>query len=454
MIQPGTSGGSPGAGGSAIPGRPGGIPGQPPTFSNGTAPGTPPGTPPGVGQPNSTYKPPSAIGGLQSGISATQSTAQGPGAPTQPSTYPSSSTGAPSTTPPPPQNQETPPNLATAMMGSAPQSQATQQNPVTGATAPSTSQQFAPVSPGSNLIGSQINLQQSPNTQQSGQQLSNLASNLSNPDVYQQAALGSFNTFAQQTDPAYQAAMRQATAQAAANGGIGSGALSTTYGNLANQRNLQLEGMQQTAQQQALTGQAQYQLQQLGALQGVNSQQFGQDVTNTNQLNNQQQYQNALQQQAINNAVTQTGLEGQLQNQNFNQQLALGEFGYSGNPAQQSSQLANQYGQVGNQTANQLGQIAQQQGVNSALNQLTGAGASGLQSYINSGNSTVPQVSSAQAGQSLIDPYTMAGIGSNGAPLPNLTSPSIPSIDPSSMYGAGYTVDPTTGQLVPSGGTF
>ena len=456
MIIPGpgaNQGATPGQA-AAVPNRTGGIPGNPSTFSNGgtTAP---------------VAKPP-AIGGISSG----GSTAQGPGAPApaQPSTSNAPPTPAPTYVPPPPPvgGQTAPagtpasnggqtsgvapagtsPNLATAMMGSAPSSSG-QANPVTGAVAPSTSSQFAPVTPNQNLIGSQINLTPSAATQQSGQQLSNLASNLSNPDAYQQAAQGSFNTFAQQSDPAYQASIRQATAQAAANGGIGSGALSTTYGNLANQRDLQLEGMQQTAQQNALANQENYQLSQLGALQGVNSQQFGQNVASTSQLDQQQNFQQGLQQQAIANSANQTTLEGQLQNQNFNQQLALGEFGYSGNPDLMSSQLANQYGQVGQQTAGQLGQIAQQQGVNSALNGLT----SGAQALYNA--SSQPSTAALQSLYGYTPQTSSLPTGLNYGSLPDVgqqtgTSYTDPLFGNTSLSGAAFspssmTIDPSTG---------
>jgi len=284
--------------------------------------------------------------------------------------------------------------------------------------------QFSPVTPTSNLIGSQINLTPNAQTSATGNALSNLAGNLSDPNAYQQAALGSFNTFAQQTDPAYQAAMRQATAQAAANGGIGSGALSTTYGNLANQRNLQLEGMQQQAQQAALTGQAQYQLQQLGALQGLNSQQFGQQQAQTNQLNQQQGFQNNLQQQGIGNAVNQTELQAQLQNQNFNQNYNLANLGFSQNPASASSTLANQYGQVAGGINSGLQQQAYGQAVNSALNGLS----NGAQALYNYAGQPVNQQPGTAMGNIMNSIQTGA------------QTPIAPMIDPSQMGNPGSSI--------------
>lgn len=377
------------------------------------------------------------MGGPQVGTG--QSTAVGPGTtppPAPPTSGAPAQTGALGSTPPtgttqPPAPTPPTPDPTAMMMGSA----------------PSTTSPLSPVTSSSNLVGSQINLTPNAQTQQSGNQLSGLASAMSNPNVYQQAALGSFNTFAQQTDPAYQASIRAATAAAAANGGIGSGALSTSYGNLANQRNLQLEGMQQTAQQNALTGQAQYQLQQIGALQGVNAQQFGQGAAQTQQLDQQQQNQNQLQQQAIQNAMNQTTLEGQLQNQNFNQNLGLAEFGYSGNPAQTDASLASGYGAMGQNQANTLASNQQLQGINSALNGMTAAqqAAAQQQQYQAMLTGLGQGTNSGAAGISTMDPSTGLNINPQTGLMdtPQISAPPMPNMDPST----GLFIDPTTGLM-------
>src|SRR5262245_23993950 len=66
-----------------------------------------------------------------------------------------------------------------------------------------------------------------------------------------------FDTFANATSPQYQAALRDANRAAAATGRLGSGMLRTSYGDLANQRNLQLDTQRENLFQNALLGSVQ-----------------------------------------------------------------------------------------------------------------------------------------------------------------------------------------------------
>lgn len=313
--------------------------------------------------------------------------------------------------------------------------------------------------PGNDLLSSQINLTPNAQTAQTMNNAQGLANNLSNPDVYQQVAQQAFNTFAQQSDPAYQASLRQAQAAAAASGGMGSGSLATEYGNLANERNLQLEGMQQNAEQNAVQQQAQYQLQQLQAQEGLGGQEFGQQQAETGQANQQQGFQQNEQEQAIQNAAQQAALQAQLQGQQFNENMGLANFAYGGNPAAAEAEMGQFYGGQGEQALQGAGTLASQNALNNALNGQYGGGVPN----VGGGGYTIPQLAG-PGGQADIPlstigstlPYSSgnvnAGIDPNtGAPLPQIsglpTAPGVPMMDPTSGYPMGdYEIDPSTGQ--------
>ena len=63
-----------------------------------------------------------------------------------------------------------------------------------------------------------------------------------------------FDQFAQSTDPQYQTALKQANRYGAATGRLGSGSLRTDFGNLANQRNQQLDTSREGFLTDALNG--------------------------------------------------------------------------------------------------------------------------------------------------------------------------------------------------------
>lgn len=121
--------------------------------------------------------------------------------------------------------------------------------------------------PNSNLIGSQINPSAQPNRMDIANQ------------YFQEAQ--------QATNPAYQAALRDATQRAAATGSLGSGMLNTSYGNLALQRAQNLDNLQRELQTQATEG-------------TIGDQRF-----NTAVAQQQQGYQAAQAQQALQNRIQQ-----------------------------------------------------------------------------------------------------------------------------------------------------
>lgn len=149
-----------------------------------------------------------------------------------------------------------------------------------------------------------------------------------------------FSDFVNSSDPAYQAALREATQRSAAAGGLGSGMLRTSYGNAE----LARENAMNTARNQFMTD----------ALQGT----IG-DAYNNAQLAAQQQgFQNQQQQQAFQQAVTQQQLQDQLTNSAFaraSQQLASGS---TGSPVDTGLLLSNLFGNQASQAGSAVSGIA------------------------------------------------------------------------------------------------
>jgi hypothetical protein len=178
-----------------------------------------------------------------------------------------------------------------------------------------------------------------------------------------------YQTFAAQTDPSYQLALQQANQQGAAEGTEGSGQLRTSYGNLANQRNLQLEGEQQTLMQQALQGTEADQTANLSALTSTQNADVSAESTANQQLDEQQTYQTQLSEQAFTNALQQYEAEQAAQQQSFNQGATLTELGDAGNPATIIAALASEYGLDPTTAAS----LAQQMGISSTPSATTPA---------------------------------------------------------------------------------
>lgn len=149
-----------------------------------------------------------------------------------------------------------------------------------------------------------------------------------------------FSDFVNQSNPAYQAALREATQRSAAAGGLGSGMLRTSYGNAE----LARENALNTARNQFLTE----------ALQGT----IGDAYQNAQIAAQQQGFQNAQQQQAFQQAMAQRQLEDQLTNSAFaraSQQLASGS---TGSPAEMGLTLANLFGNQAGQAGSSAAGIA------------------------------------------------------------------------------------------------
>jgi len=197
--------------------------------------------------------------------------------------------------------------------------------PFTGADVPTTGNAYAPqtsvVTPENALTGQQISVAPTADRFALAQQ--------------------KLSDFVNQSNPAYQAALREATQRSAAAGGLGSGMLRTSYGNAELARENQLN----TTRNQFLTD----------ALQGT----IGDAYQNAQIAAQQQGFQNQQQQQAFANAMAQQELANQMQQQGFNQAQQQLNSGSSGSPADMGVLLSQIFGNQATGSANAAGQIAQ-----------------------------------------------------------------------------------------------
>lgn len=290
-----------------------------------------------------------------------------------------------------------------------------------------------------NLVNQQITPNADPQTL-AYQQLTQAAANQLGAQDPTKLAQQEYNTFAQQTDPNYELALKQATDQAAAGGALGSGMLNTSLGNLANQRSLQLTGESQGLQENALQQTLNDQFAKAQTLGGLEGQSFGQGQTNLQDLMQQQGFQAGEQQQGIQNAAEEYQLEQAAQNQQFQQGLAEQNAGYAQNPANYQLAVGGQYGNEAQQSyanaGSLLGNYAEQQALAAAQggNQAATQGAlnliGGQSGYIdpNTGLTVSGGPTSGYGG-------TDAGTGPGA--LPPTINPTYPGTVPG--------IDPTTG---------
>jgi hypothetical protein len=212
-------------------------------------------------------------------------------------------------------------------------------NPVPGATtptnnlptlpppppAPTTQTPGAPFTPGDVATGSTVLPNGGQRLNETQGAVDSAASGLAGVDRTK-LAQQMFDTFAQSTQPAYDASLRDATRYAAGAGRIGSGDLRTSYGNLANQRNQQLSTAQQQLTENALEGSIGDQFNKVSALAGLEGQQYGEGVDTNNQLRTERGYQTGLGQQAFDNAMTQWRQQQQDQGQAFGQSATTAQL--------------------------------------------------------------------------------------------------------------------------------
>ena len=152
-----------------------------------------------------------------------------------------------------------------------------------------------------------------------------------------------FQNYAQQTDPMYQKSIRDATSAGMAAGQMGSGQLRTSYGNLANQRDMQLQQAGNSFLTDALNGSIGDQQFNTGVAQQQQGFQAGQQQNAYNQALQTGEFNNATQAQQFGQGVTQSQLAAALQNQQFGQGVTQSQL---------QDQLANS---ATNRSATQLG---------------------------------------------------------------------------------------------------
>lgn len=219
------------------------------------------------------------------------------------------------------------------------------------AVAPVGSTQFGP---GNDLRSTQINPGASPRLAGVQGQVDTAANKLaSGPDRFG-IAQDRFKTFAEQTDPAYQASLRSATQKAAANGAVGSGMLSTDYGNLDLARERQLSGERSSLFSNALEGTIGDTRANVGLLSGLEGQQYGQEAGARNELRGERGYQTGLEDQAYNRGIQGLTLEDALTNSAFGRGLASEQAGSTGSPAATQLGLSEMYGHTADEAGNSL----------------------------------------------------------------------------------------------------
>jgi hypothetical protein len=217
------------------------------------------------------------------------------------------------------------------------------------------------INPSSDLRGQLLAPSTDPRLASTQSQVDQAAQGVSNVDRVK-LAQQMYDTMASSTQPSYDLALRQATQKAAANGQLGSGMLNTSYGDLAHQRELELDNEKNSLIQNATEGSIQDALNKAGVLSGLEGQQYGEGQTNLQDLMQQQGFEQNQSQQAINNALQQYLAQLFGQNQTFTQGLEELGAGSAGNPASTYLQGAASYGGM---TPAQLQAIAQGIGANS-----------------------------------------------------------------------------------------
>ena len=170
------------------------------------------------------------------------------------------------------------------------------------------------------------------------------------------------------TNPQYEASLRDANRMAAAGGALGSGRLQTSIGDLANQRQLQMDTQKNTFLNDALGG----------------SIQDAKDATQ--QANEQQNFQAGQQGTAFNQGVTKAQLGDNLKNSAFGRSLQQLLAGSSGDPSSILLALSQIFGTQSSAAGQALGQNVSQTTTNTRtagsnntlqdiLNALRGGGA-------------------------------------------------------------------------------
>lgn len=190
--------------------------------------------------------------------------------------------------------------------------------------------------PGNDLISSQINPVASGRTGDTMSAVDAARNALSGGPNRSDLAAQYIDQWNQRTQPQFQQDLTNATKLAAANGRIGSGMLTNAYGDIVAQRDAARQVAQQGFATDALAGTIQDRLNNLGALSGLESQQYGQDAANRNEVRGERGYQQGLSQQAFTNDAQRLALEEALTQGSYGRESdrlnQLINLGYMNNP--------------------------------------------------------------------------------------------------------------------------
>lgn len=206
-----------------------------------------------------------------------------------------------------------------------------------GGTVPSGNPYLTPFGPGNDLIGQQINPTANPRLQGTMGAVDAATQALAGAPDRQQLASDYFQSLLAQAQPQFDQNIRSITQRNAAAGRLGSG----MYGsNLVDAATQYQQNIANAAGDLAYnTGSQAFsdRLSGLGALSGLESQQFGQGQAQQDALRQERQYQYGLDQNAVDRQVQQQQLQDYLLNSQFNRDQSrintLAGLGYGGNPS-------------------------------------------------------------------------------------------------------------------------
>lgn len=207
---------------------------------------------------------------------------------------------------------------------------------VPDSTAPSTGNAITDFGPGNDLVGSQINPQQTAREATTAGQVDTAAQSLANAPDRGQIALDYLKNLDQQQANQRQLGIQDIGRSAAKFGRIGSGVVTTSLGDLQSQLNQQREQSLRQLAADAASGTMSDNLNRLGALSGLEGQQFGQNQSARNELRTERGYQYGLSQDALNQQIQNRLLQDQLLNSATNRGVSV---------AGANQSLSNQYGQ-------------------------------------------------------------------------------------------------------------
>lgn len=144
-------------------------------------------------------------------------------------------------------------------------------------------------------------------------------------------------SFAESTNPDFEANLRSITQRNAAGGRLGSGMYGTDLTDAATNRARDLNARSAELAYDVAGGDIQDRFGRLDAVSGLESQQFGQGLTQRNELRGERGYQSGVATQAQDDQVQQRQLEEDFLNSAFGREQArlglLGQYGFQGNPA-------------------------------------------------------------------------------------------------------------------------